>query len=74
MRFHRTKKTGLITISWESKDPKFAALMLQRVIDELTHYLNEEYETDAKRERLFVEKQLAKAKKGTGILGKADSH
>ncbi|GAB6888159.1 hypothetical protein JCM13304A_16570 [Desulfothermus okinawensis JCM 13304] len=57
------KKTGLITISWESKDPKFAALMLQRVIDELTHYLNEEYETDAKRERLFVEKQLAKAKK-----------
>ncbi len=57
------KKTGLITISWESEDPKFAAIMLNRVIKELSHYLNKEYETDAKRERIFVEKQLEKAKK-----------
>ncbi len=57
------KKTGLITISWESKDPEFAALMLKRVIKELRHYLNYEYETDAKRERIFVQKQLEKAEK-----------
>jgi uncharacterized protein involved in exopolysaccharide biosynthesis len=57
------KKTGLITISWESEEPEFAALMLQRVIDELQYYLDHEYESDAKREREFVEKQLAKATK-----------
>ncbi|WP_457571919.1 Wzz/FepE/Etk N-terminal domain-containing protein [Desulfovulcanus sp.] len=57
------KKTNLITISWESEDPKFAALMLERIINELQHYLDNEYESDAKREREFVEKQLAKATK-----------
>ncbi len=57
------RKTGLITLSWESKDPAFAALMLKRVIAELRHYLNYEYETDAKRERIFVQKQLKKAEK-----------
>jgi uncharacterized protein involved in exopolysaccharide biosynthesis len=57
----QNKKTNLITISWESEDPKFAALMLERIINELQHYLDNEYESDAKREREFVEKQLEKA-------------
>lgn len=54
-------KSGLITIKWTDEDPKFAATMLERVIGELDHYLNFEYETDAKLERLFVEQQVEKA-------------
>lgn len=53
------KKTNLINISWVDKDPVFAAEMLKRVTAELHHYLNNEYESDAMRERQFVEKQLA---------------
>jgi uncharacterized protein involved in exopolysaccharide biosynthesis len=54
-------KTNLISISWEDEDPAFAALMLRRLIAELTHYLDNEYESDAQRERQFVEGQLVKA-------------
>ena len=60
---HRDKKNDLITISWISEDPRFAALMLKRVINELQYYLDHDYESDAKRERIFVERQLAKAEK-----------
>lgn len=56
------KSTSLITIAWEDEDPHFAALMLERVIEELKHYLKFEYETDAKRERVFTEEQLQKTK------------
>gem|GEM_PF-1129690 len=55
------KKTNLVSLSWEDKDPAFAAEMIRRVIGELTHYLDNEYETDATRDRQFVEKQLARA-------------
>ena len=54
------KKTGLITISWVDESPEFTKTMLERVIEELKFFLENEYETDAKRERRFVEKQLAK--------------
>lgn len=56
-------ETSLINVSWVDQDPAFAHLMLQRIITELNHYLNNEFEFDAKRERQFVEKQLAKATK-----------
>lgn len=52
-------KTGLITISWSDQSPEFAALMVERVIAELKFFLENEYETDAARERQFVESQLA---------------
>ncbi len=55
------KKTDLVTIAWEGEDPAFCAEMLQHVIDELQFFLENEYVTDARREREFVEKQLAKA-------------
>lgn len=55
----KDKKTGLITISWLDEDPAFAKLMLDRVIEELQYYLDNEYESDAKREREFVEGRLA---------------
>lgn len=56
------KKTSLISIVWVDVDPNFASLMLERVIQELEHYLKFEYETDAQQERIFTEEQLEKAK------------
>ncbi len=60
---NQDKKTSLINVSWVDQDPAFAHQMLQRIITELNHYLNNEFEFDAKRERQFVEKQLTKATK-----------
>jgi uncharacterized protein involved in exopolysaccharide biosynthesis len=57
------KMTNLISLAWVDQDPAFAALMLAHIVKELQHYLDNEYETDAKREREFVEQQLAKATK-----------
>lgn len=55
--------TQLITVSWVDEDPAFSAEMLKRVLAELDHYLESDYVSDAKRERMFVEKQLADATK-----------
>lgn len=55
------KKTGLIAISWSDEDPVFAKAMLEHVISELQHYLDKEYVSDAKRERVFVQNQLKKS-------------
>lgn len=55
------KKTQLITIKWVDQDPAFAAEMLKRVIVELEYYLANEYVSDAKRERQFIESQLSVA-------------
>lgn len=57
----KDSRTELVTILWVDEDPAFAAEMLQRVIAELNYYLVNDYESDAKRERKFVEKQLASA-------------
>ena len=57
------KKTSLVTLSWSDEDPAFAKTMIDRIIAELQHYLDKEYVTDAKRERVFVEDQLKKATK-----------
>ncbi len=54
-------ETSLITISWVDKDSKFAAEMLNHVVDKLNYYLENEYESDAKRESEFIEEQLEKA-------------
>lgn len=58
----RDEKTGLITLAWVDRDAAFAARMLERIIQELSHYLEFEYETDAQRERVFIGGQLEKAK------------
>jgi uncharacterized protein involved in exopolysaccharide biosynthesis len=58
---NQDKKSDLINLSWEGEDPAFCALMLQRIIQELTFFLENEYVSDAKREREFIEGQLAKA-------------
>ncbi|MFW6415497.1 MAG: Wzz/FepE/Etk N-terminal domain-containing protein [Thermodesulfobacteriota bacterium] len=56
-----SEEEGLMTISWTSEDPEFAAKMVERIIDEARHYLEEEYETDAERKLKFVKKQLKQA-------------
>ena len=55
------KKTELINISWEGEEPAFCSLMLERIIKELTFFLENEYVSDAKREREFIEEQLGAA-------------
>ncbi|GAB6146730.1 Wzz/FepE/Etk N-terminal domain-containing protein [Desulfocicer niacini] len=57
------KETMLITISWVDEDPEFASEMLKHIIDKVTFYLENEYESDAERERKFVESRLASAEK-----------
>jgi uncharacterized protein involved in exopolysaccharide biosynthesis len=57
----QNKTNDLIAIAWVDVNPAFSALMLERIIKELQHYLENEYETDAQRERQFIEQQLTKA-------------
>ncbi len=56
-------ETSLITISWVDEDPEFAFEMLNHVVDKLNYYLENEYESDAKREREFVKEQLENVEK-----------
>ena len=62
-QINKNVKTGLITIAWIDEDPEFTKIMLQRIVKEVRYYLENEYESDAKREREFVENQLNKAEK-----------
>ena len=60
------KTTSLITVYWVDEDPKFAASMLNHVVDKLNYYLENEYESDAKREREFVADQETRRARGRG--------
>jgi len=57
------EKVGLITLTFIDSDPVFAARVLNKITEELTRYLDHDYITDAKRNRIFVEKQVERAKK-----------
>ena len=57
---NQDKKTELISIQWEGNDPAYCAQMVTNIIAELTFFLENEYESNAKREREFIEKQLNK--------------
>lgn len=59
----KDKDTGLITIYFIDEDPVFAAKVVSGTIEKLDQYLTEEYITDAKRNRIFIEEQLARATK-----------
>ena len=54
--------TGLITISFTDEVPEFTAKIVTGIAEELDRYLEFDNLTDAKRNRLFIEGQLAKAK------------
>ncbi|BCO09723.1 hypothetical protein GF1_20990 [Desulfolithobacter dissulfuricans] len=58
---NQDKKTELINLAWVGEDPGFCGQMLERVIGELNFFLDNEYVSDARREREFVEQQLAEA-------------
>ena len=59
----QNKKTLLINLSWEDENPEFTSIMLTDVIRKLSYYLENEYESDAKKERIFIKAQLAKTEK-----------
>ncbi len=52
------KKTGVISISVDFKDPQMAAKIADTYVDELQKILNEKALTVAKLNRIFLEKQL----------------
>ena len=57
------KTTGLTTVSWVDESPVFCREMLDRVIEELNFFLDNEYISSARKEREFVVQQLAIATK-----------
>ena len=56
-------KTGLITISYLDGEPEFAANIVTEVYGELKRYLDQDYISDAKRRRIFIEEQLERSRK-----------
>lgn len=56
------KKDGLISISVEDKDPKFAAELANAYVDEMMKLTQTMAVSDASMRRLFFEKQLKEAK------------
>ncbi|KAF1045177.1 Wzz/FepE/Etk N-terminal domain-containing protein [Xylophilus sp.] len=55
-------KDGLITITFDDKDPEFAARVANAYIEELGHLLNRLAVTEAQQRRVFFEKQLNETK------------
>lgn len=56
------KKSGIISIEVDDKDPKFAAAMANGYVDALSKLLDRVAVTDAQQRRQFFESQFAKAK------------
>jgi capsule polysaccharide export protein KpsE/RkpR len=56
------KKTGIISVSVEDKDPKRAAAMAQAYVERLNRVLADVNTSSAHRERLFVETRLKQVK------------
>lgn len=63
------KKDGLISISVNDEDPKFAAELANAYVDELTKLNQTMAVSDAAKRRLFFEKQMTEAK---GLLSNAE--
>jgi len=57
------KAKGLITIAFLDRDPAFAAKVVAGLIEKLEWYLDHEYITEAKRNRIFVQQQVDRIKK-----------
>jgi len=55
------KKSGLITLEFTDKDPKFAAEVLNAYVASLSRLLGEAAIEDARRRREFLEKQISEA-------------
>ncbi len=70
VKFMDDKKNGTITISAEFKDPKLAAEVANGYVDGLQKFINENAFTVAKRNRIFIEGQLAQNKRELLEAGK----
>jgi len=57
------KAKGLITITFLDRDPTYAAKVVAGLIEKLKWYLDHEYVTEAKRNRIFVQQQVERTKK-----------
>ncbi len=54
------KKSGLITIEADDKDPEFAAKLANAHVDELRNFMGHLAVTDAQQRRIFFEQTIAK--------------
>jgi uncharacterized protein involved in exopolysaccharide biosynthesis len=55
---NQDRRTKLITVSWEGKDPQFCQIMVKRIIAGLKDYLNNEYISDAQLQIEAIEQEL----------------
>jgi len=70
MDFGEDKKTGVISVSAVSRDPKFSAKLANIYVENLREYINDNALTMAKRNRIFVEGQLSENKRELLNVGK----
>lgn len=56
-------KTGIISVSFEDKDPQRAAAVAQAYVEDLNHVLESVNASSAHRERVFIDQRLAEVKK-----------
>jgi capsule polysaccharide export protein KpsE/RkpR len=56
------RKSGLVSVTVEYKDPERAAQIANAFVEELDHFMNTNALTLAKKKRLFLEQQIAQAK------------
>lgn len=52
------KKSKLVTVTWEGRDPEQTASLLQNSLDLLSSYMTEEYVTDAQTQITILEQEL----------------
>lgn len=70
MFFAKDEKSQIIEIRAEMNDPKMAAELVNTYVKELDKALRQNVYTDAKRHRIFIEKQLEKNNSSLLNLGK----
>lgn len=61
------KKSGLITIEADDKDPEFAAKLANAHVEELKNLMGRLAVTDAQQRRVFYEQQIAKTQEDLAI-------
>ncbi|OGW31696.1 MAG: hypothetical protein A2X54_09555 [Nitrospirae bacterium GWF2_44_13] len=64
LKAHEDRKSGIITIGFEDKDPQKAAEIANALVEELRHFNKNIAVTEASQRRLFFEEQLKLAKEG----------
>lgn len=63
-------KTGIITVSFEDKDPKLAAAVAQAYVENLNQVLASVNASSAHRERVFIDQRLAEVKQDLDVSAK----